>query len=126
MNKNRKHKNRKFRINKTNKIMRQRHREKYHHIKGIKSWKNGKKRYISNKVVKLLDLKKFYHKIEKNENKSSFELIYKIDYSNTTNEIKQEFNLEELESTNKMAKLFNIIYNFLSHFYIYSIKWIIK
>ena len=68
MNKNRKHKNRKFRINKTNKIMRQRHREKYHHIKGIKSWKNGKKRYISNKVVKLLDLKKFYHKIEKNEN----------------------------------------------------------
>lgn len=36
--------------------------------------------------------------IEKNENKSSFELIYKIDYSNTTNEIKQEFNLEELES----------------------------
>ena len=68
MNKNRKHKNRKFRINKTNKIMRQRHREKYHHIKGIKSGKNGKKRYISNKVIKLLDLKKFYHKIEKNEN----------------------------------------------------------
>lgn len=68
MNKNRKHKNRKFRINKTNKIMRQRHREKYHHIKGIKSWKNGKKRYIFNKVIKLLDLKKFYHKIEKNEN----------------------------------------------------------
>ena len=68
MNKYRKHKNRKIRINKTNKIMRQRHREKYHHIKGIKSGKNGKKRYIPNKVIKLLDLKKFYHKIEKNEN----------------------------------------------------------
>jgi len=68
MNKNRKHKNRKIRINKTNKIMRQRHREKYHHIKGIKSGKNGKKRYIFNKVIKLLDLKKFYHKIERNEN----------------------------------------------------------
>lgn len=68
MNKNRKHRNRKIRINKTNKIMRQRHREKYHHIKGIKSEKNGKKRYIPNKVIKLLDLKKFYHKIEKNGN----------------------------------------------------------
>lgn len=68
MNKNRKHRNRKIRINKTNKIMRQRHREKYHHIKGIKSGKNGKKRYIPNKVIKLLDLKKFYHKIEKNGN----------------------------------------------------------
>lgn len=68
MNKNRKHKNRKIKINKTNKIMRQRHREKYHHIKGIKSGKDGKKRYICNKVIKLLDIKKFYHKIERNEN----------------------------------------------------------
>ncbi len=68
MNKKRKNKIRKFGINKTNKIMRQRHREKYHHIKGVKTGKNAKKRYIPNKVVKLLDLKKFYHKIERNKN----------------------------------------------------------
>lgn len=74
MNKNRKHKNRKFRINKTNKIMRQRHREKYHHIKGIKREKNGPKRYIPNKVIKLLDVKKFYYKIEKNENSVIIEI----------------------------------------------------
>lgn len=67
MNKNRKHKNRKFSINKTNKIMRQRHREKYHHIKGTQGEKNSKKKYIPNKVIKLLDLKKFYHKLERKE-----------------------------------------------------------
>lgn len=68
MNKKRKHKKRKFQINKTNKIMRQKHREKYNHIKGMKSGENGKKRYIPNKVINLLDLKKFYQKIEINNN----------------------------------------------------------
>ncbi len=68
MNKKRKHKNRKISINKTNKIIRQRHREKYHHVKGIKNGRNGKKRYILNKVIKLLDLKKFYYKIDRKDN----------------------------------------------------------
>ena len=68
MNKKRKHKKRKFQINKINKIMRQKHREKYNHIKGMKSGENGKKRYIPNKVINLLDLKKFYQKIEINNN----------------------------------------------------------
>ena len=56
MNKKRKHKKRKFQINKTNKIMRQKHREKYNHIKGMKSGENGKKRYIPNKVINLFFL----------------------------------------------------------------------
>ena len=47
MNKKRKNRIRKFGINKTNKIMRQRHREKYHHIKGVKTGKNAKKRLPS-------------------------------------------------------------------------------
>ena len=68
MSKNRKNKKRRFNINKINKIMRQKIREKNHHIKGKKHGVNGPKRVIFNKVIKLLDLKNFYQKIERNEN----------------------------------------------------------
>lgn len=100
MNKNRKHKNRKFSINKTNKIMRQMHREKYHHIKGIKGEKNSKKKYIPNKVIKLLDLKSFYHKVEVKEN------IVDI-------EIPQTFSLitNPEESIKTLKKIFTAIQN---------------
>lgn len=74
MNKNKKHKNRKFSINKINKIMRRKHREKYHHIKCVKNGNKSKKKYIPNKVIKLLDLKKFYHRIERIENTTVVEI----------------------------------------------------
>lgn len=100
MNKKRKHKKRKFQINKTNKIMRQKHREKYNHIKGMKSGENGKKRYIPNKVINLLDLKKFYQKIEINNNIVIIEIPEK--FSLITN---------PEESLQTLRKIFTAIHN---------------
>ena len=100
MNKKRKYKKRKFQINKTNKIMRQKHREKYNHIKGMKSGENGKKRYIPNKVINLLDLKKFYQKIEINNNIVIIEIPEK--FSLITN---------PEESLQTLRKIFTAIHN---------------
>lgn len=97
MNKKRKHKKRKFQINK---IMRQKHREKYNHIKGMKSGENGKKRYIPNKVINLLDLKKFYQKIEINNNIVIIEIPEK--FSLITN---------PEESLQTLRKIFTAIHN---------------
>lgn len=110
MNKKRKHKKRKFEANKANKIIRQRHRKKYHHIKGVQIGINGKKIYIPNKVIKLLDLKNFYEKIEKNQNIVIIDIPEK--FSLITNPEKSIQTLKKIFTTIKNEKVKEIFLDY--------------